>query len=33
MITIETNLLVRFLVWDDPEQAEKACRLIESNTV
>lgn len=33
MIALDTNVLVRFLIADDPEQAERARRLIQTNTV
>jgi predicted nucleic-acid-binding protein len=33
MIAIDTNVVVRFLVNDDPEQAQRARRLIESEDV
>jgi predicted nucleic-acid-binding protein len=33
MIAIDTNVVVRFLVNDDPEQARRARRLIESESV
>jgi predicted nucleic-acid-binding protein len=29
MLGLDTNVLVRFLVWDDPEQFERARRLIK----
>ncbi len=32
MIGLDTNVLVRYLMQDDPRQAEKASRLIESLT-
>lgn len=33
MIGLDTNVLVRYLAQDDPEQSRKATRLIESFTV
>lgn len=30
MISIDTNVLVRFVVNDDPKQARRACTLVES---
>ncbi|MFQ5742386.1 MAG: PIN domain-containing protein [Acidobacteriota bacterium] len=29
MIALDTNVLIRFLVFDEPEQAQKATRLLE----
>jgi predicted nucleic-acid-binding protein len=31
-IAVDTNVLVRYLVWDDIDQAEEATRVIESAT-
>ena len=33
MISIDTNVLVRFFVLDDPEQAARARQLIENNPI
>ena len=33
MIAIDTNVLVRYLVADDPEQFQRATALIESETI
>lgn len=33
MLAIDTNLIVRYLVGDDPEQAARARRLIDNNDV
>lgn len=33
MIAIDTNVLVRYVVWDDADQARRAGRLIEGNQV
>ncbi len=32
MIALDTNVLIRYAVWDDPEQAEAAAVLLESLT-
>ena len=33
MLAIDTNLIVRYLVNDDPGQAARACKLIDDNDV
>ncbi len=33
MISIDTNVLVRFFIIDDPDQAARARQLIENNTI
>ncbi len=32
-IALDTNVLVRYITWDDPEQAEEAASVIESGDV